>query len=91
MFRQGVWLLEHHGPGLVLLCSGLVGLLLIPLLIGLVAKALVSGLGLLATLVAVVGVLPLLTTTVTGAYVQLRPELQNNPGDVAASLKQSDR
>jgi hypothetical protein len=91
LFRQGVWLLERHSPGLLLLSSGLVGLLLIPLLIGLVAEALVSGLGLLTTLVALVGVLPLLTTTVTGAYVQLRPEVQNNPGDVTASLKQSDR
>ena len=91
LFRQGVWLLEHHGPGLLLLCSGLVGLLFIPLLVGLVAEALIAGLGLIATLVALVVVLPLLTTTVTGAYVQLRPELQNNPAHLQVSFRRSDR
>jgi hypothetical protein len=35
--------------------------------------------------------LPLITTTVTGAYVQLRPELQRNPANLEASLKRSDR
>ncbi|WP_398329610.1 hypothetical protein [Vulcanococcus sp.] len=91
LFRQGVWLLEHHGPGLLLLCSGLAALLMIPLLIGLLAEGLMSGLGPLATALALVVVLPLLTTTVTGAYEQLRPELQNNPANLHASFKQSDR
>jgi hypothetical protein len=40
---------------------------------------------------ALVVVLPLITTTVTGAYVQLRPELQTNPANLNASFKRSDR
>ena len=91
LFRQGVWLLEHHGPGLLLLCSGLAGLLIIPVLIGLLAEGLISGLGPLATAMALVVVLPLITTTVTGAYVQLRPELQTTPANPNASFKRSDQ
>ena len=79
LFRQGMWLMEHHGPGLLLLCSGLITLLCIPVLIGLVAEGLSPGLGPPTTALALVVVLPLLTTTVTGAYVQLRPELQITP------------
>jgi hypothetical protein len=79
LFRQGMWLLEHHGPGLLLLCSGLITLLCIPVLIGLVAEGLSPGLGPPSTVLALVVVLPLLTTTVTSAYVQLRPALQNAP------------
>ena len=77
LFRQGVWLLEHHAAGLLMLCCGLIALLCIPLLIGLLAEGLASGLGPGATALALVVVLPLLTTTVTGVYVQLRPELEN--------------
>ncbi|MBM5792503.1 MAG: hypothetical protein FJ049_02975 [Cyanobacteria bacterium M_surface_7_m2_037] len=77
LFRQGVWLLEHHGPGLLLLCCGLIALLGVPVLIGLLAEGLVSGGGPLVTALALVVVLPLITTTVTSAYVQLRPELQH--------------
>jgi hypothetical protein len=91
LFRQGVWLLEHHGAGLLLLCSGLSGLLLIPLAVGLLGEAVASGFGALATVAASAVVLPLITTTVTGAYVQLRPELQRNPANLEASLKRSDR
>ena len=91
MFRQGVWLLEHHGPGLLLLCCGLVGLLLIPLVLGFLAEAVISGLGPLATIAVFMVVLPLLTTTMTGAYVQLRPELQSRPADLETTLKRSDR
>jgi hypothetical protein len=79
LFRQGMWLLEHHGPGLLLLCSGLITLLCVPVLIGLVAEGLSPGLGPPSTVLALVVVLPLLTTTVTSAYVQLRPALQNAP------------
>ena len=79
LFRQGMRLLEHHGPGLLLLCSGLITLLCIPVLIGLVAEGLSPGLGPPSTVLALVVVLPLLTTTVTSAYVQLRPALQNAP------------
>lgn len=77
LFRQGVWLLEHHGPGLLLLCCGLIALLGVPLVLGLLAEGMVSGFGPMVTALALVVVLPLITTTVTGAYVQLRPELQH--------------
>jgi hypothetical protein len=79
LFRQGMWLMERHGPGLLLLCSGLITLLCIPVLLGLVAEGLTPGFGPPTTALTLVVVLPLLTTTVTGAYVQLRPELQNTP------------
>ena len=91
MYSGSVWLLEHHGAGLLLLCSGLSGLLLIPLAVGLLGEAVASGFGALATVAASAVVLPLITTTVTGAYVQLRPELQRNPANLEASLKRSDR
>ena len=79
LFRQGMWLVERHGPGLLLLCSGLITLLCIPVLLGLVAEGLTPGFGPPTTALTLVVLLPLLTTTVTGAYVQLRPELQNTP------------
>ena len=86
VFRQGVWLLEHHWAGLIELSGYLLVLLLLPLLAGLLAEALVEGLGIAATVVSLVVVLPLITTSVTGAYWQLRPELTK-----PASLKRSGR
>ena len=75
LFRQGIWLLEHHWPGLMQLSGYLLGLLLIPVILGLVAEALIAGLGSAATALALVAVLPLFATTITGAYRQLQPEV----------------
>ena len=86
VFRQGLWLLEHHWAGLLELSSYLVALLLLPLLAGLLAEALVEGLGIAVTALSLVVVLPLITTSVTGAYWQLRPELTTT-----SSIKRSDR
>ncbi len=86
MFRQGVWLLEHHWAGLIELSGYLLALLLLPLLAGLLAEALLEGLGIAATVLILVVVLPLITTSVTGAYWQLRPELTQT-----ASIQRSDR
>ena len=86
VFRQGVWLLEHHWAGLIELSGYLLTLLLLPFLAGLLAEALLEGLGIAATVVSLVVVLPLITTSVTGAYWQLRPELAN-----AGSIKRSGR
>lgn len=86
VFRQGLWLLEHHWAGLIELSSYLLALVLLPLLAGLLAEALVEGLGIPATVASLVVVLPLITTSVTGAYWQLRPELASS-----ASINRSDR
>jgi len=86
VFRQGVWLLEHHWPGLLELSGYIVALLLLPLLAGLLAEALVEGLGITVTALSLVVVLPLITTSVTGAYWQLRSELITTQ-----SIKRSDR
>jgi hypothetical protein len=47
---------------------------------------LVEGLGIAVTALSLVVVLPLITTSVTGAYWQLRPELTTT-----SSIKRSDR
>lgn len=75
LFRQGVLLLEHHWAGLVVLSCYLIGLVLLPFVVGLLAEALLEGLGSLATVLSLVVSLPLITTTVASAYWQLRPEL----------------
>lgn len=75
LFRQGMWLLEHHWPGLMQLSGYLLGLLLMPVLVGVLGEALWPGLGSATTLVALVVVLPLLASTITNAYVQLQPEV----------------
>jgi hypothetical protein len=53
----------------------LLGLLLIPVILGLLAEALSAGLGSAATALALVAVLPLFAITITGAYSQLQPEV----------------
>lgn len=80
IFRQGALLLEHHWAGLLLLSGALAGLLLCPLLVGLLAEAMVAGVGVAATALALVVVLPLSATTVTAAYQQLSPEVQARVG-----------
>ena len=77
LFRQGMWLLEHHWPGLMQLSGYLLGLLLIPVVVGIVAEALIPGMGAAATALALIGVLPLFATTITGAYCQLEPEVSS--------------
>ena len=77
LFRQGMWLLEHHWPGLMQLSGYLLGLLLIPVVLGIVAEALIPGMGAAATALALIGVLPLFATTITGAYCQLEPEVSS--------------
>jgi len=80
IFRQGALLLEHHWAGLLLLCGALAGILLSPLLLGLVAEALVRGLGVAVTALVMVVALPLSATTVAAAYQQLSPEVQARVG-----------
>lgn len=80
IFRQGGLLLEHHWAGLMLLSGVLIGVLLLPILIGLIAEALVAGLGPAATALGLVLALPLTATTVAAAYQQLSPEVQARVG-----------
>lgn len=75
VFRAGMVLLEHHWAGLLLLCGSLLMLTLSPLLLGLLAEAVVEGLGIAATVLGYVAVLPLIASTVTAAYLQLKPEV----------------
>lgn len=79
-FRTGAVLLEHHWPGLLLLVTLLLATLLGPLVIGLLAEALMQGLGVAATALACVVSLPLVATAVAHAYLQLQPELALKPG-----------
>lgn len=71
--RAGVLLLEQHGPRLLALGGLLLGLLLSPVLLGLVVEGLANRLGASATVAGLVAVAPLLATTTTAAYAQLRP------------------
>ena len=80
IFRQGALLLEHHWAGLLLLSGALAGLLLFTLLVGLLAEALLAGMGAAATAVTLVVTLPLSATTVSAAYQQLSPEVQARVG-----------
>ena len=73
--RTGVVLLEHHWPALLLLVSLLLATLAAPLCIGLVAEALIQGLGVAATALAYGISLPLVATTMAQAYLELQPEL----------------
>lgn len=73
-FRRGVQLLERHWLGQLGLLTLLTAILLLPPLLGLLAEALLEGLGVVVTGVALVTVLPLLANTVTAAYLQLLPE-----------------
>jgi len=73
-FRRGVQLLERHWLGQLGLLTLLTAILLLPPLLGLLAEALLEGLGVVVTGVALVTVLPLLANSVTAAYLQLLPE-----------------
>ena len=88
-FRQGFVLLEHHWAGLLKLVALLALASSVPtLLLGLVAEALVAGLGVPATVLAVVAASPLVALGTTCAYRQLLPEL-TAPRD--AALSRADR
>jgi hypothetical protein len=88
-FRQGFVLLEHHWAGLLQLVALLALASSVPtLLLGFVAEALVAGLGVPVTVVAVVAASPLVAVSTTCAYRQLLPELAP---DAPAGLNRSDR
>jgi hypothetical protein len=88
-FRQGFVLLEHHWAGLLQLVALLALVSSVPtLLLGFVAEALVAGLGVPVTVVAVVAASPLVAVSTTCAYRQLLPELAP---DAPAGLNRSDR
>jgi hypothetical protein len=88
-FRQGFVLLEHHWAGLLQLVVLLALASSVPtLLLGLLAEALVAGLGVPVTVAAVVAASPLVALSTTSAYGQLLPELAT---DGPNGLKQSDR
>lgn len=75
-FRTGLRLLEHHGLGLLKLAAVLMALLLIPLgagvvAVGVSAEQLREPTVLLATLAALLLIVPLLALTTTAAYRQL--------------------
>lgn len=74
-FRAGVVLFERHWPGLLLLGALLLATLLTPPLVGLLAEAVLQGLGVVATVVACALILPVMASTAAHAYLQLQPEL----------------
>jgi len=90
-FRRGFVLLEHHWAGLLQLVALLALVTSLPtLLLGLLGEALVAGLGVPITVLAVVAASPLVAMTTTNAYHQLLPELEGQaPG--RAELNRSDR
>lgn len=70
-FGRGVELLRQHWRGLLGLSPLLLGILLLPFVLGLLAEAVGAGLGVAITALAMVAALPLLATTVTAAYRQI--------------------
>jgi hypothetical protein len=70
-FGRGVELLSQHWRGLLGLSPLLLGILLLPFVLGLLAEAVGAGLGVAITALAMVAALPLLATTVTAAYRQI--------------------
>jgi hypothetical protein len=66
-----VELLSQHWRGLLGLSPLLLGILLLPFVLGLLAEAVGAGLGVAITALAMVVALPLLATTVTAAYRQI--------------------
>jgi hypothetical protein len=71
-FGRGVDLLSGHWPALLTLLPLLLAILAMPFVLGLLAEALGSGLGVVVTGLAMVGVLPVLAATVSAAYRQLQ-------------------
>ena len=80
-FRWGVQLLERHWLGQLGLLAVLAAILVVPLLLGLLAEALLAGLGVVVTALTLVAALPLLANSVTAAYLQLLPELRLSGSD----------
>jgi len=88
-FRQGFMVLEHHWAGLLQLVVLLAVATSLPiLLLGLVAEALVAGLGVPVTVLAVVAASPVVALSTTTAFHQLLPELD---APSPAALSRSDR
>ena len=71
-FSVGMLLLSHHWPELMALAPLLITILAAPFLVGVVAEAIGAGLGVVLTVLAMVIALPVLASTVTAAYRQLR-------------------
>ena len=86
-FRQGFLLLERHWAGLLGLGAALCGLLLSPLLLGLLSEGLLPGCGVAATGLGLLAVLPLAANSVAAAYRQLETE----PSPSGAPISGSDR
>ncbi|MEY4298315.1 MAG: hypothetical protein RLZZ423_1494 [Cyanobacteriota bacterium] len=71
-FGRGVDLLSRHWPALLTLVPLLLAILAMPFGLGLLAEGLGSGLGVVVTVLAMVGVLPVLAATISAAYRQLQ-------------------